>query len=92
MIPTTQLARYMSDEDFTELSTWAHSAGATLRFSSVEEGAASLVHTATAPELATHGGAYLVDNHASDDRASWTRDEAASAKLWDLSELVGEAV
>ncbi len=71
----------------------------TLSFKTVAEGAATSVWAATAPELADHGGAYLVDcsvappaedQPGSGSVAGWARDPEAASRLWDLSaRLVG---
>ena len=69
------------------------------RFKSVEQGAATSVWAATAPELDQHGGAYLEDcgvaernedELATDGVAPWACDPQQAQRLWDLSlRLVG---
>lgn len=68
-------------------------------FKDVDQGAATSVWAATAPELDEHGGAYLEDcgvaklnddENATNGVAPWARDPAEAARLWDLSlRLVG---
>ena len=61
----------------------------------VPQGAATSVWAATAPELADHGGAYLLDcqiseplqdENASGGYAPWAYDEASEKRLWTESE------
>ena len=57
----------------------------------VEQGAATSVWAATAPELDAEGGTYLADCRVSDDHAPWALDPESAARLWTLSEeLVGQ--
>ena len=100
----TDLGRHLQQADIefmTSVRRTDERSGGTgrLSFKSVEEGAATTVWAATAPELAEHGGAYLEDCHVAEpvDDAdathgvrAWARDPEAAARLWDLSErLVG---
>ena len=88
----TELSRHMTRDDMTELMARAKAGPAGgLQYKTVESGAATSVWAAIAPELEAHGGAYLSDAQVSDDDAPWTRDPAAAARLWALSEtLVGQ--
>ena len=57
----------------------------------VEQGAATSVWAATAPELDDQGGTYLADAEVTDEHAPWARDPESAARLWTLSEeLVGQ--
>ena len=89
----TDLARHMTKADLAELMERIKAApGSHRTMKSIEQGAATSVWAAVAPELDAHGGAYLADCEVSDDDAPWTRDEAAAARLWSMSEeLVGHA-
>ncbi len=99
----TDLGRHMQAEDFEFMASVRRTgpgAGGDGRssgpsFKSVEQGAATSVWAATAPELDDHGGAYLEDCHvgqAVDDPDAthgvreWARDPDAAARLWELSE------
>jgi hypothetical protein len=58
---------------------------------SLEQGAATTVWAATAPELEDQGGTYLADCHVTDEHAPWALDPESAARLWTLSEtLVSE--
>lgn len=93
----TDLSRHMTKDDFDWMSS--NRPGGEFRFKSVEQGAATSVWAATAPELDAHGGAYLEDcsvAEPTDDPASpsgvrpWARDPEAATRLWDLTvELLG---
>ena len=94
----TDLARHMTKDDFDWMASRAPRGG-DFSFKSVEQGAATSVWAATAPELDAHGGAYLEDCSVgvpTDDADApsgvrpWACDPGAAARLWDLSEdLVG---
>jgi hypothetical protein len=57
----------------------------------VEQGAATSVWAATAPELDEQGGTYLADTAVTDEYAPWARDPESAERLWTLSEdLVGQ--
>ena len=94
----TDLARHMTKDDFDWMASRAPRGG-DFSFKSVEQGAATSVWAATAPELDAHGGAYLEDCSVgvpTDDADApsgvrpWARDPDAAARLWALSEdLVG---
>ena len=57
----------------------------------VEQGAATSVWAATAPELDDQGGTYLADCRGHRRHAPWARDPESAARLWTLTEdLVGE--
>jgi NAD(P)-dependent dehydrogenase (short-subunit alcohol dehydrogenase family) len=93
----TDLARHMTSEDFEWMAS--RRPGGDFTFKTVEQGAATSVWAATAPELAAHGGAYLEDCSVAaptDDPDSpsgvrvWARDPEAASRLWDLTaELIG---
>jgi hypothetical protein len=56
----------------------------------IEQGAATSVWAATAPELDAHGGAYLEDCRVS-EAAPHATDPDDAARLWALSEqIVGQ--
>jgi NAD(P)-dependent dehydrogenase (short-subunit alcohol dehydrogenase family) len=89
----TELGRHMTRDDRHVLAEKfkASPTGAAPQYKTVEQGAATSVWAATAPELDGAGGAYLADAEISDDDAPWTRDAEAAARLWALSEeLVGQ--
>jgi hypothetical protein len=57
----------------------------------LDQGAATSVWAAIAPELDAEGGTYLADCQVTDQHAPWARDAEAAARLWAMSEkLVGE--
>ena len=104
----TELGRHLTDDDrkalLARVTEAAKSAGATAtpgasRWKSVEQGAATQVWAATAPELAGRGGLYCEDCHIAGPSPSlhapigyapWALDADAATKLWTLSEkLVG---
>jgi NAD(P)-dependent dehydrogenase (short-subunit alcohol dehydrogenase family) len=89
----TELGRYMTRDDMTALMERAKrgpSGGMPPR-KSLEQGAATTVWAAVAPELDVHGGAYLADCQVTDQHAPWARDPESATRLWTLSEsLVGE--
>lgn len=91
----TDLARHMGPDDMAELreraAVRAESGGPGLpEFKSVEQGAATSVWVAVAPEMEGVGGEYCEDAAVSTP-ADYARDPAAAARLWTLSEeLVGE--
>jgi NAD(P)-dependent dehydrogenase (short-subunit alcohol dehydrogenase family) len=90
---STELGRYMTKDDFTALMERAKAgpSGGMPPRKTVEQGAATTVWAATAPELDTHGGTYLADCEISEDHASWALDPASASRLWTLSEdLVGQ--
>jgi hypothetical protein len=63
-----------------------------MQFKSVEQGAATSVFSATAPELEGRGGVYLEDCHvaavndAPDGVKSYALDPANAERLWEMSE------
>lgn len=93
----TELGRHLTTQDREELMARAPVGG--FRWKSVEQGAATQVWAATAPELAGRGALYLEDCHVagpSEDVTSpvgyapWALDAERAARLWSLSEqLVG---
>src|SRR5262245_23094477 len=89
----TELGRYMTRDDMTELMERAKrgpSGGMPPR-KTLGQGAATTVWAATARELDAQGGAYLADCQVTDQHAPWARDRDSAARLWTLSEtLVGE--
>jgi NAD(P)-dependent dehydrogenase (short-subunit alcohol dehydrogenase family) len=90
---STELGRYMTKDDMTALMERAKrgpSGGMPPR-KTIEQGAATTVWAATAPELESQGGTYLADCQVTDQHAPWARDPESAARLWVLSEkLVGE--
>lgn len=104
----TELGRHLTDDDrkalMARVAAAAKESGEKVtpggsRWKSVEQGAATQVWAATAPELEGRGGLYLEDCHiagpspdpgAPGGYVSWALDAAGAAKLWTLSEkLVG---
>jgi NAD(P)-dependent dehydrogenase (short-subunit alcohol dehydrogenase family) len=93
----TDLGRHLSREDVAALR--ARASGARGRWKTVEQGAATQVWAATAPELAGRGALYLEDCHVAGPSpdldapagyAPWAYDAAAATRLWSLSEsMVG---
>jgi NAD(P)-dependent dehydrogenase (short-subunit alcohol dehydrogenase family) len=91
----TELGRHLTDEDRALLQK--RTAG--MRYKSVEEGAATQVFAATAPELEGRGGLYLEDCHVAavsdaPDALSgvlpYALDAQNAERLWEVSEqLVG---
>lgn len=95
----TGLARHMQEADFKLLSERAPGE-APLSFKSVEQGAATSVWAAVAPELADKGGIYLENcqigkpavQGADSGVESYALDATAAERLWALSEtLVGQS-
>jgi len=89
----TELGRYMTKDDFQALIDRAKSApsGGLPPYKTIEQGAATSVWAATAPELEDQGGTYLADAEVTDQHAPWARDPDSAARLWTLSEeLVGQ--
>lgn len=100
----TELGRHLTDDDRRALlarvaaATKALGAAAdatAARWKSVEQGAATQVWAATAPELAERGGLYLEDVHVAGPSpdvtsrfgyAPWAFDRTGAEKLWALSE------
>ncbi len=91
----TELGRHLQVEDLQYLQTRSRG----MQFKTVEQGAATSVFAATAPELEGRGGLYLEDCHvaAVDDAPdapegvkSYALDSANAERLWQISErLVG---
>jgi NAD(P)-dependent dehydrogenase (short-subunit alcohol dehydrogenase family) len=89
----TELGRYMTNDDFQALIDRAKSSpsGGMPPYKTVEQGAATSVWAATAPELDAEGGTYLADTEVTDQHAPWARDPESARRLWALSEqLVGQ--
>jgi len=92
----TELGRHLTEEDRVFLQK--RTAG--MRYKSVEEGAATQVFAATAPELEDRGGLYLEDCHvaAVNDAPEalsgvmpYALDPQNAERLWEVSEkLVGQ--
>jgi NAD(P)-dependent dehydrogenase (short-subunit alcohol dehydrogenase family) len=92
LIMTTELGRTMTRDDLKDLmdKAAASPSGGMPPAKSVEQGAATAVWAATAPELDAHGGAYLEDCHVS-TAAPHATDPDDAARLWALSEqIVGQ--
>ena len=101
----TPLARHMTEDDMAMLSA-RFNRGDAPQLKSVEQGAATTLFAATAPELAGQGGMYLENSgiaRRQDDESldpteqqgsgvrSYAQDPDAAARLWSLSEtMVGE--
>ena len=89
----TELGRYMTKDDFQALIDRAAAApsGGLPPYKTVEQGAATSVWAATAPELDARGGTYLADAEVTDQHAPWARDPESAARLWTLTEeMVGQ--
>jgi NAD(P)-dependent dehydrogenase (short-subunit alcohol dehydrogenase family) len=90
---STELGRSMTKDDFAQLMERAKNApsGGMPPRKTVEQGAATSVWAATAPELDGQGGTYLADCQVTDEHAPWARDPESAARLWTLTEhLVGQ--
>ena len=90
---STELGRYMTSDDFAALMDRAKSSpsGGMPPRKTVEQGAATSVWAATAPELDDRGGTYLADAEVTDQHAPWARDPDSAKRLWALSEqMVGQ--
>jgi NAD(P)-dependent dehydrogenase (short-subunit alcohol dehydrogenase family) len=89
----TELGRHMSREDFAQMAERAKAApsGGLPPRKTVEQGAATSVWAATAPELDAQGGTYLADTEVTADHAPWARDPESAQRLWTLTEeMVGQ--
>jgi NAD(P)-dependent dehydrogenase (short-subunit alcohol dehydrogenase family) len=89
----TELGRYMTKDDFQSLMDRAKNSpsGGMPAYKTVEQGAATSVWAATAPELDDHGGTYLADAQVTNQHAPWARDPQSARRLWTLSEeMVGQ--
>src|SRR5262245_25240727 len=94
----TELGRHLTQDDIKELMSRAP--GGKMEWTTPEQGAATSVWAATAPELEGKGGLYLDDCQIARERTSpddpsgyeaYARDPAAARRLWTVSEqLVGE--
>jgi NAD(P)-dependent dehydrogenase (short-subunit alcohol dehydrogenase family) len=99
----TELGRHLSPEDIAFLQKRAsdrQSSGAAMVWKNVQQGAATQVWAATAPELADQGGLYLEDVQVSGTSppkgsvgcAPHALDPAAARRLWEVSErTLGES-
>lgn len=91
----TPLNRHMTKEDFAIFDSMD------LQYKSLEQGAATSVYAATAPELTGKGGAFLSDCSIApinddekifDGVRTWAIDPQEAEKLWTVSEeMVGQA-
>lgn len=95
----TDLSRHMQAEDFETLQA-STPPGEQMTFKSVEQGSATSVWAATAPELADQGGIYLENcqiaepavQGSSSGVESYALDLASADRLWSLSEeIVGQS-
>ena len=87
-VVTTDLGRYLSDEDRSWVEGRITKGGIPRK--TPAEGASTTVFAATSPDLDQYGGAYLEDCQRSDSVAPHARDLADAVRLWTLSaELVG---
>ncbi len=94
----TELGRHLTQADREELLSRAP--GGKFEWKTPEQGAATSVWAATAPELEGKGGLYLDDCRIASERTSeddpsgyegWARDPEAARRLWTVSEEhVGE--
>ncbi len=94
----TELGRHLSKDDIAELMSRAP--GGKMLWKTPEQGAATSVWAATAPELEGKGGLYLDDCQIASLRTgeddpggyeAYARDPEAARQLWTVSEeLVGE--
>jgi NAD(P)-dependent dehydrogenase (short-subunit alcohol dehydrogenase family) len=92
----TELGRHLTDETLTQMAERTKQTTASVGWKTVEQGAATSVYAATAPELDGEGGVYLEDCHIADlvddDPAisggvrAYALDPARADALWDLSE------
>lgn len=92
MIVTTDLGRTMTKDDYRQMKerAKANPSGGLPPVKTEAQGAATTVWAATAPELDSHGGAYLADCAVAEP-AAWASDPQEAARLWALSEqLVGQ--
>lgn len=95
LIVTTELGRTMTRDDYQGMMAKAKassdSGGSGMPSpKTIEQGAATTVWAATAPELDAHGGAYLEDCHVG-TAAPHATDPDEAARLWVLSEqIVGQ--
>jgi NAD(P)-dependent dehydrogenase (short-subunit alcohol dehydrogenase family) len=90
---STELGRHMTRDDFQALMDRAKNSpsGGMPAYKTVEQGAATSVWAATAPELDARGGTYLADAEVTDQHAPWARDPESAKRLWALSEqMVGQ--
>ncbi len=98
----TELGRHLTPEDikFIQDRAAARTSGGGMSFKTPEQGAATQVWAATAPELASKGGLYLEDAQISGTTppagasgcAPHALDPEAARKLWAVSEkLLGES-
>ena len=90
----TKLGRHLDRSDYETLKERAtrSPAGGLPAYKSIEEGAATTLYAATAPELEGRGGVYLADEAVSDEAMPYALDPDAAERLWALSEeLVGRS-
>jgi hypothetical protein len=94
----TELGRHLTKEDIEQLSGMTADIGAD--YKSLEQGAATEVWAATAPELEGKGGLYLEDNqvgkqateNATGGYMPFAVDIEIANQLWQLTEqLLGES-
>jgi len=91
-VVATALARHMTRDDFGVLRTMSGDdptadRGSVLdRISTPEQGAATQVWAAVAPQLSGTGSVYLADCAIRDDVASYAVDPDRAAHLWRISE------
>jgi NAD(P)-dependent dehydrogenase (short-subunit alcohol dehydrogenase family) len=93
----TELGRHLTQEDVAALM--ARAGAGTLKWKTPEQGAATQVWAATAPDLDGRGGLYLENCHIAGPQpapdgpvgyAPWALDREGAKELWTLSEkLVG---
>ena len=94
-VVATALARYMTRDDFAKLNDFGSTPESEnpvdIRrdFLTPEQGAATQVWAAVSPDLAGVGALYLADCRVRDDVAPYAIDEQRAARLWALSESLG---
>lgn len=89
----TELGRHMTKDDFAALKDRAKQSpsGGLPAYKTLEQGAATSVWAASAPELDDRGGTYLADAEVTDQHAPWARDPESARRLWTVSEqMVGQ--
>ncbi len=90
----TNLGRHLTEDSVKDLLDRRKSrpgGDKPMPFKSVEQGAATQVWAAVAPELDAHGGEYLEDTAVSDLRTDYSRSTENAKRLWSMSEtFVGQ--
>jgi NAD(P)-dependent dehydrogenase (short-subunit alcohol dehydrogenase family) len=90
-VVATSLARHMTRDDFTSLSSFApirstqHKVDVRRDFTTPDQGAATQVWAAVGADLADVGAVYLADCRIRDDVEAYAVDDAHARALWKLS-------